>query len=72
MKNALKETVDAILSVLKDCCPTLKNNNYHIKSWHQDETHTDNLLYETDNIICALCKCNHLIERCPCARVLSK
>lgn len=72
MKNALKETVESILSGLKKCCPTRNDNEYHIKGWHQYDEDPSKLTYESEETSCDLCQCAHPIERCPCARIMSK
>lgn len=45
----------------KDCCPTLAENNYHIRDFHPGES----LTFEDRFAKCKVCGCGHDSSRCP-------
>lgn len=57
-----------MIGELKDCCPTLSDNNYHIRGFHPE----GNLSFEADEAKCKVCECGHDTKRCPYIHPLNR
>lgn len=62
-----------MIGTFKDCCPTLSDNNHHIRGFHLTSGLSyENLLYEDDNAQCKVCDCKHDVKRCPYIHPLNR